>query len=206
MTPHGRTASELKEEELMKKATLVLAAAFALMAAPAVAQKVAVDWDEDFDRTTVETYAWVAPEQLPASPLMQQRILNALDYELSMIGRVKVEADKNPDVFVTVNGTTDEEMVVHSDHFGYGYGGGWRGRGRGGLGGGTTTSRSSSYTKGTLVVDIWDAESKNLVFRGTITDTLSDKPEKNEKKVNKGMSKLFKEFDKKYEKAQKKKQ
>ena len=70
---------------------------------------------------------------------------------------------------------------------------------------GSTTSRSHTYTKGTLVVDFWDAKTKNMVFRGTSTDTLSDKPEKNEKKINKGMAKMFKEFDKKYEKEQKKK-
>ena len=188
----------------MKRITLALVAALALMAAPGFAQKVTVDWDEDFDRDTVKTYAWVTPKELPASPLMQQRIVNAVDYNFSMIGRIKVEADENPDVFVTCNGTTKDEMVVHSDSFGYGYGRGFR-RG-GGLGMGTTTSRSNTYTKGTLVLDIWDAQTKNLVFRGTSTDTLSDKPEKNEKKVNKGMEKIFKEFDKKYEKAQKKKQ
>ena len=60
-------------------------------------------------------------------------------------------------------------------------------------------------TKGTLVVDIWDAKTKDMVFRGTTTDTISDKPEKNEKKINKGMKKMFEEFDKKYEKEQKKK-
>ena len=59
--------------------------------------------------------------------------------------------------------------------------------------------------KGTLIVDVWNAAEKSLMWRGTSTDTLSDKPEKNEKKINKGMKKMFEEFDKKYEKEQKKK-
>ena len=41
---------------------------------------------------------------------------------------------------------------------------------------------------------IWSAAEKSLMWRGTSTDTLSDKPEKNEKKINKGMEKLFKDF------------
>ncbi len=70
---------------------------------------------------------------------------------------------------------------------------------------GSSTSRSSTYTKATLVIDIWDAKSKSMIFRGSITDTVSSKPEKNEKKINKGAEKLFNEFEKKWEKEQKKK-
>ena len=187
---------------------LGLALALVLIAAPGFAQKVTVDWDEDFDRSKVETYAWVASQQAELGDLMKQRVVDAINYHLSMGGRRMVGADENPDVFVTYNTSTKDEVVVTSDHFGYGYGGGWgRGRrGRVGVGGmGSTTSRSHTYTKGTLVVDIWDAKTKDMVFRGTTTDTISDKPEKNEKKINKGMEKLFKEFDKKYEKEQNKK-
>ena len=75
-----------------------------------------------------------------------------------------------------------------------GYGGyGWRGwGGAGGMGSATTTT--SEYTVGTLVVDIFDAKSKALMFRGTATDELSDKAEKNAKKLAKASDKMFKEF------------
>ena len=181
--------------------------ALVLMAAPGFAQKVTVDWDDEFDRSKVETYAWVASQQAHLGELMQQRVVDAINYNFSMSGRRMVGADENPDVFVTYNTSTQDEVVVTSDHYGYGYGGGWgRGRRHVGMGGmGSTTSRSHTYTKGTLVVDVWDAKTKNMVFRGTSTDTIRDKPEKNEKKINKGMEKMFKEFDKKYEKEQKKK-
>jgi hypothetical protein len=36
---------------------------------------------------------------------------------------------------------------------------------------------------GTLVVDVFDGQNKKLIWRGTATDVLSDKPEKNEKKL-----------------------
>jgi hypothetical protein len=43
-------------------------------------------------------------------------------------------------------------------------------------------------------VDIFDAKSKALLFRGTAADEVSDKPEKNIKKVDKATSKMFKDF------------
>ena len=50
---------------------------------------------------------------------------------------------------------------------------------------GTATTTTSEYLVGTLVVDIFDAKSKALMFRGTASDEISDKPEKNIKKVEK---------------------
>ena len=47
---------------------------------------------------------------------------------------------------------------------------------------------------GTLVVDIFDAKSKQLLWRGTAQDELKDKPEQREKQIEKGTKKLFKDF------------
>ena len=60
------------------------------------------------------------------------------------------------------------------------------------MGSSTTTVRE--YAVGTLVVDIFDAKSKSLLFRGTASDELSDKPEKNQKKLAKASDKMFKNF------------
>ena len=59
---------------------------------------------------------------------------------------------------------------------------------------GTASTMVSEYTVGTLVVDMFDAKSKNLVFRGTAEDELSDNPEKNKKKLEKASAKIFKNF------------
>ena len=47
---------------------------------------------------------------------------------------------------------------------------------------------------GTLVVDMFDTPTKKLIWRGTATDALSDKPEKNEKKLEKAVEEMFKHF------------
>jgi hypothetical protein len=47
---------------------------------------------------------------------------------------------------------------------------------------------------GTLVVDVFDGNSKKLIWRGTATDTLSSKPESNEKKLEHSVTDMFKKF------------
>ena len=172
-----------------------------LMAAPAFAQKVNVDWDRDY-KGSWETYAWVAPKDVIESPLAQQRIVNAINYWLTMRGHREVKANENPNVVVTYHTSSKDEVVVTADSWGYGYGPGFR---WGGGMGGTTTARSQTYTKGTLVVDVWEPNEKKLLFRGTATDTVDTNPEKMEKKINKCVEKMVKEFDKKREKEAKKK-
>jgi hypothetical protein len=60
--------------------------------------------------------------------------------------------------------------------------------------GNEATTTVENYRVGTLVVDMYDAQNKRLVWRGTSTDTLSDKPENNEKKLDKAVDKMFKDF------------
>jgi hypothetical protein len=42
---------------------------------------------------------------------------------------------------------------------------------------------------GTLVIDLWDIGTKQALFRGVATDTLSDKQEKNDQKIDKAVEK-----------------
>jgi len=44
------------------------------------------------------------------------------------------------------------------------------------------------------VVDIFDAPTKKLIWRGVATETLTDKPDKNEKKLEKATEEMFKNF------------
>jgi hypothetical protein len=184
----------------MKNVRLGSLLAVLLMAAPSFAQKVNVDWDRDYSGTW-ETYSWVEAQDGAQNPLVHQRILNAVNYWLTMRGRREVKQNENPDLVVTYHTNTQDEVVVTADTMGYGYGRGFYGAG----GMTTTTARSYTYTKGTLVVDVWEPKEKKLIFRGTATDTVDANPEKMEKKINKCVEKMVKEFDKKLEKERKKK-
>ena len=47
---------------------------------------------------------------------------------------------------------------------------------------------------GTLVVDIFDEHNMRLMWRGLAQDALSGKPDKDEKKLNKIVADMFKNF------------
>jgi hypothetical protein len=74
------------------------------------------------------------------------------------------------------------------------FGGGWGWRGGFGDGFGDATTTESTYKVGTLVVDLFDSNTKKLIWRGSASDTLSDKSDKNIKNLNKGVEKLFDRF------------
>lgn len=172
----------------MKRVPIILSllAILLVAAGTASAQKVNVDFDKDADFSKYSTFA-VALNQSepPRNPLMAQRALKGVSYHLTLKGLREVE--ESPDLFVAVYGILDQEKQLNVT--GYGYGGRW-----GRYGGGTATATTSTYNVGTLVVDIYDAKTKQIVWRGVGSDTVSDKPEKNEKKLNKALEKMFKKF------------
>jgi Domain of unknown function (DUF4136) len=124
--------------------------------------------------------------------ISEKRVLDEITQALTEKGWKSVDA--NPDALVLLHGATEKQKSLNTFYSGGGYGG-YGYRGWGGMGGmGTATTTTSEYIVGTLVVDIFDAKTKGLMFRGTATDELSDKPEKNAKKLQKASDKLFKDF------------
>jgi hypothetical protein len=94
------------------------------------------------------------------------------------------------DVLVNAFGKTHPEYTMNT--FYDGFGGGWRWRGFGGFGEATTTI--DIYKVGTLVVDLFAPNTKNLIWRGVATDTLSNNPEKNTKRLDGEVHKMFEHF------------
>jgi Domain of unknown function (DUF4136) len=64
--------------------------------------------------------------------------------------------------------------------------------GFGGVGEATTTTET--YQVGTVVVDLFDGKTKNLIWRGSASDTLSNNADKNTKNLDKGVQKMFAHF------------
>lgn len=50
------------------------------------------------------------------------------------------------------------------------------------------------YNEGTLVIDFYDAVKKNLIFQGTLTTVVKDKPQKREKSIPENVAKLMKKY------------
>ena len=95
---------------LSMKRVLVLALALGLASVPARAQSVDVDVDRSVDFRAYKTYK-VATVKMPedGNPLMAQRVVSALDGQMSAIGFRKVES--NPDLLIAIRGTQREELA-----------------------------------------------------------------------------------------------
>jgi hypothetical protein len=161
---------------------LTVAAALLLLPLTAFAQKVTTDNDPKAPFDTYKTYAWTKGTESP-NPLGEKRIHDGVDAKLAAAGFKAATA--NPDVYIATHAVAKEQKELQTMGMG-GYGPRW--------GGGSGTARVNTYLVGTLAVDIYDAKTKQLVWRGTATDTLSDKPEKNADKLEKSLEKMFKAY------------
>jgi hypothetical protein len=168
--------------------TTVCTAFFLVMVGAAFAQKVKTDFDHQANFSQYKTYSW--QEIKPENSLWDSRIKSAVDSQLAAKGWTQV--DSGGDVAVVAIKTTQTQRTLQTFYDGFGGGWGWRRFGGGGFGGSTTTEQD--YKVGTLVVDLYDAKTKQLIWRGSAQDTLSDKAANNEKKLDKGVAKMFKKF------------
>jgi hypothetical protein len=180
---------------MIKRIRLAAALTLVLAAVPALAQKPQIQWNDEYNFDQVETFQWQSIDEAQmatANPFMHSLIKNLLAAELATSGLTEVTS--NPDVYVTYYGSTETEVQLRTDSYGYSYGaygmGGWGYYGYGAAGPVSSTTRQVEIQHGTLVVDIWDAASMELIWRGTVTDVMSSDQEKNEKLVAKAISKL----------------
>ncbi|MCU1247798.1 MAG: hypothetical protein JWQ49_827 [Edaphobacter sp.] len=65
-----------------------------------------------------------------------------------------------------------------------------------GFGGGMGSITPQQNVIGTLIVDLFDAKTQSLVWRGIAQDTLSNNGNKNQQTVQKGVQKMFKQWPK----------
>lgn len=152
------------------------------MGAIALAQDVKTDYDHHANFAQFHTYYWQKVQT--TDPLWENRIKDAVDHELQAKGWQLVNG--GGDVAVTAVGSARNEREYQTFYDGMG---GWR---WGGLG--ETTTQVENYPVGTLVLDFYDAHNKQLVWRGVAEQTLSDKTEANEKKLDKAVDKMLDHF------------
>jgi hypothetical protein len=167
----------------MRIATFFTTACLALVGTVVFAQSVTYDFDRSANFTRFKTYTWVRGTNL-TDQLNHQRIMRAVDAQLAARGFSKVEAAANPDVLVAYHASFDKNLQINA--FGSGP--------RVGLRSGTATVEE--IVVGTLAIDVMDAQSQNIVWRGIATQELDAKanPEKKEKGINKAAEKIFKNY------------
>jgi hypothetical protein len=175
-------------EKLMNVQRMIFASAglALLFATTSFAQQVKTDYDRSANFSQYKTYSWEKVQT--QDPLWVDRIKEAVNAALAAKGLTPVES--GGDIAIVAMETTQNQRTLNT--FYDGFGGGWRWRGAGGFG--TATTTVDNYKVGTLVVDLFDAHTKTLIWRGSASDTLSDKSDKNIKNLDKGAQKMFDHF------------
>ena len=163
--------------------TAVLAAAAGLLFA-----SVRTDYDHKADFAKYHTYSWIGVRA--GNGLWQERITSAVDNALQAKGWQKVPS--GGDASVSAMGQTSEKDTMETFYDGF-PGWGWR---AGWWGGGMGMSQTEVIPErvGNLTVDIFDSQSKQLIFRGESSETITGKPDKNEKKLDSAVMDMFKKF------------
>ena len=153
------------------------------LATAVFADHVAVDYDHTAKFNQVKTYSWSKVHT--ANSIWDDRVKDAIDKELAAKGWTQVPSGGDVAVVAV------EKTSVHQqyDTFYNGFGGFRR---WGGIEEATTTV--DNYKVGTLIVSMFDGNSKQLIWRGTSSSDLSGNPEKNTKKLDQDVQKMFKQF------------
>ena len=167
----------------VQNTVFVSIAMFFVLTASSFAQQVKTDYDHKANFGQYKTYSWQKVQT--KDPLMVDRIKDAVNAALTAKGWTQV--DSGGDVCIVAMEITRNQQTLNT--FYDGFGGGWRWRGFGGFGDATTTTET--YQVGSLVVDLFDAKTKTLIWRSSSSDTLSNNADKNTKNLNKGVQKMF---------------
>ena len=171
-------------------------ACLALTAGGALAQRVSIDFDESYEFGGLESYAWAqfADTSLERrSPLMHERIVAAVDEAFQEAGGRKVESD--PQVYVSYHTKTLEKLRVDHDSWGYGYPSRWH-RWHDHDHHVMHETTVTSYTEGTLIIDVWDPETRRLVWRASVTGLVPRKPERAAHDIERALDKIAKKWRK----------
>jgi len=170
-----------------------IAAAFLLLAGCASTPTVHTDADPSANFSGYRTYTWLTkPDQQGVPPLASQRIVEYVNAQLRAKGWTETV---NGDVAVVAHVATQQQQSLDTMYSGPTYGGwGWGPGWYGGMGMGTATTRVRTYTVGTLIVDLFDTQTKQAIWRGTASDTVPNDPAKGDALLKAGIAEMFAGF------------
>ncbi|MEZ9539099.1 DUF4136 domain-containing protein [Shewanella sp. 10N.286.51.B8] len=176
----------------MKK-LFVAAAVLALSACSTL--KTNTDFDPAVSFDQYKTYSWVEKKNQDASyhldGLMDQRVRDAVNNELGQKGLTKADITE-ADLLVNYLTKVDKKINVDTFNTSFGYYPYYGRRGWGGAGMNTQTT-VREYEVGTLIVDLIDNKTGNLVWRGSVADTIRNKntPEERVLIINSAISQVM---------------
>ena len=168
---------------------LVLVAATWLIGGCAAGFKATHDHDPGHDFAGYQTFAWISTNPMKVgqvvqspNPLLEPRIMNAVENALSAKGYRQVQEPENADFVLSFTVGSREQISVDSYpsmSMGYsrGYPGHW------GWGSAyyccATDTQVRQYTTGILAIDVFDVKEHRPVWHGVASKKINDKDREN---------------------------
>src|SRR5271154_7196208 len=145
-------------------------------------QQVSVNYNHNQSFSQFHTYTWAAnnANQIQNS-ILAQVAQQDIDTAMQGKGFTKVEESQKPDLILLASGGMKQQTSYSA----------WGMRGIGGGMGGITPQQN---VEATLIVDLYDAKSQSLVWRGIAQGTLNNNGNKNQQLVEKAIQKMFKQW------------
>lgn len=175
---------------LKKTLQLMMLSSLLILVACASNPPLTVDYNDQFNFSQIKTYAHLEQQQAGAqvvSGLMQERIRNAIDDQMLLLGYQKVAADK-ADVLIAQTVMGREKVDVRTYYHG-------RRRYRCTMCGHSTVN-VRQYTEGTLIIDVLDTKEAQVVWRGVTTSRVNQQltPEERTQRINERVDYMFSKF------------
>ena len=149
-----------------------------LLATQAIAD-VTVDWDRSISFPAFVTFGVESGTSL-SNPLATLRIEQAVSAALVEKG---LREDPAPALLVIVHASVEPSRSLNIESYKEGEGT-WQ----------TEAPEIRSIDAGTLLVDLLEASTRRLIWRGIATDTVTNNPTRNEKPVPKALRRMFRKF------------
>lgn len=162
-----------------------IAALLLVVSASAHAQSVSFDFDRTARFSAFRTYAWIRGTEVP-DEFNHTRVVDALNTQLVAKRLTPTSAEARPDLFVAYHAVFDRNVQITA--FADGFGPYRLGR--------SVSARTNEIVTGTLVVDLIDARTNTIVWRGIASKEIDIKadPRAREKNINRTAARLFKSY------------
>ena len=169
-----------------------------LLAAACAGQPVTTDYSPSTNFSQYRTFALVMPPDSGAQQLLDQRVRNSVQAQLLAKGLTQTDR-ASADLYVGYGMVDKTHTTIYSYNDGWGWGGGWGWRyWRWGVAWPMTVQRQiETYTDGTVVVNLVDAKTKQVVWEGDAPGVLPlpvSSPTGATEKVNAAVAKLFTKY------------
>ena len=168
----------------------------------ALGDNVRTDYNHQTNFGQYHTYCW--GKVTTTDPFYVDRIKQAVNQQLQSKGWQLVPSGGSVTIFASDNLHNQKETQTMYNglggDWGPGWGGGWGWGGWGWGGGwaspgiGEATTSTTTQQAGNLEIDLFESNTKNLLWRGLATEDLSTNAAKNTKSLDSDIAKMFKGF------------